>query len=105
MYELEANLTLRPTKCSIGYSRVMFLGFDISPQGLSPTQNNVNKALNACRPEKKTQLRYFLGKIGHYRRLILNFAAVAVPLTDLTRKGSSNKLEWSEQHETLKHET
>ena len=95
----EANLTLRPTKCSIGYSCVKFLGFDISPQGLSPTPNNVNKALNACRPQTKTQLRSFLGMIGHYRRFIPNFAAVAVPLTDLTRKGSSNKLEWSEQHE------
>lgn len=95
----DANLTLRPTKCSLGYASINFLGFQVSPFGIEPTQSNVNKALNTGRPETKTQLRSFLGMIGHYRRFIPNFAAVAVPLTDLTRKGSSNKLEWGEPHE------
>jgi len=55
----EANLTLRPTKCSIGFAGIKFLGFYISQQGLRPRQNNVDKVLNASRPKTKTQLRSF----------------------------------------------
>jgi len=34
--------------------------------------------------------------IGHYHKFIPNFAALAVPLIDVTRKGASNQLRWDE---------
>ena len=36
-----------------------------------------------------------MGLAGYYRDFIPNFAAIAAPLSDLTRKGQPNKVEWS----------
>ena len=47
----------------------------------------------------KKQLRSFLGLIGFYRKYIPNFAAVASPLTDKTKKGLPNKIEWGESQD------
>ena len=37
-----------------------------------------------------------MGLIRYYRKFIPNFAALAVPLTDLTKIGSPNQLKWEE---------
>ena len=34
---------------------------------------------------------------GYYRKFIPNYATIALPLTDLTRKNSPNKIEWSSE--------
>ena len=41
--------------------------------------------------------RPFLGLAGYYRRFIPNFAELTSPLTDLTRKGASDPVQWTEQ--------
>ena len=90
----KANLSIRPTKCSVGYFHESFLGFDVSAEGLKPAVALVDKMLKAIRPVSKKQLRSLLGLVGFYRRFIPHFASVAAPLTDLTKKGSPNTLEW-----------
>ena len=40
-----------------------------------------------------------MGLAGYYRDFIPNFAAIAAPLSDLTRKGQPNKVEWGEAQE------
>ena len=40
-----------------------------------------------------------MGLAGYYRDFIPNFAALAAPLSDLTRKGQHNKVEWGEAQE------
>ncbi len=39
-------------------------------------------------------VRAFLGLTGYYRRFIPDFASVAVPLTNLTRKNVPNHVPW-----------
>lgn len=68
-------------------------------EGLKPTTEMVEKIQKATPPVTKKQLRSFLGLIGYYRAFVPNFAALAIPLTDLTRKGSPNVLVWNEVHE------
>ena len=62
-------------------------------------QDNVEKIKDAPRPSTKKQVRSFMGLAGYYRDFIPNFAAIAVPLSDLTRKGQPNKVEWDEAQE------
>lgn len=95
----DANLVLRPRKCIIGSSEISFLGHKISEGCLKPKNDTVEKIVKAPKPTTKKQLRSFLGLVGFYRKYIPNFAAIAVPLTDMTRKGSPNEVLWQEAQE------
>ena len=46
-------------------------------------------------PETKSGVRSFLGLTGYYRRFIPDYASIAVPLTDLTRKSRPNRVVWT----------
>ena len=59
----------------------------------------LDRIREAPRPQTKKQVRSFLGLVGYYRRFIPNFAKMAVPLTDLTRKGQPNLVRWGKAQE------
>jgi len=91
----KANLTVRPTKCSIGYTDLDCLGHRVSGMvQLKPHPRQIDAIRDAPRPINKTQVRSFLGLVGFYRKFIPNFAAIASPLSDLTKKGQPNKVVW-----------
>ena len=90
----EAKLTARPSKCVVGATCVEFVGHRIERGTISAIEDNVSRILEAPRPRTKTELRSFLGLANFYRSYIPNFAAVAVALTDLTRKGQPRVLTW-----------
>ncbi len=54
---------------------------------------------SAPRPTTKTQVRAFLGLAGYYRCFIPNFSSLAASLTDLTRKGQPEMVQWSSASE------
>jgi len=101
-----AQLTLRPTKCSVGFPSVLYLGHYVGNHSLQNKSDLVEKILQAPKPANKQQLRSFLCLIGFYRKFIPNFATEAVPLTDLTKKDQPNQMNWGEAKdrafETLK---
>ena len=102
-----ANLTAKPSKCSVGYKQIECLGHIVGNASISPNPDKVEVIQTAIRPGTKKQLRSFLGLVGFYRKFVPNFSLVALPLTDLTKKGCPNKLQWTDVHETafqtLKH--
>ena len=48
-------------------------------------------------PKNKTDVRAFLGLASYYRRFIEDFAEIAKPLTELTKKKNNCKFEWCEK--------
>ena len=66
---------------------------------LTPNQDKARDIVEARRPETKKQIRSFLGMVGFYRRFIPQFAEIALPLTNLTKKGNPNKLVWEGEHQ------
>ena len=48
-------------------------------------------------PKTKKEVRSFLGLTGYYRRFIKDYATMAVPLNNLTRKKYPETLVWTEE--------
>ena len=90
------GLTARPSKCLIGYSELDCLGHVIGKQRLQPDVEKIETLKKAPIPQTKKQIRSFLGLAGFYRKFIPNFSAIAIPLSDLTKKGQPNKVKWTE---------
>lgn len=94
-----AKLTARPSKCSIGFRQLDCLGHVVGDDKLQPHPDKVKSIEEAPRPVTKRQVRSFLGLIGFYRKFVPNFSEVAAPLTDLTKKGQPNKVNWEAAQE------
>ncbi|KAK2443611.1 hypothetical protein QL285_014700 [Trifolium repens] len=84
----EKQLYAKFSKCEFWLSEVKFLGHVISQGGVSVDPSKVEAVLNWERPRSVTEVRSFLGLAGYYRRFILGFSEIALPLTRLTRKGA-----------------
>ena len=95
----EASLTVKPSKCWLGYSKVDFLGHRVG-DGNSLTQDDkVDKLMKDDIPHTKTQVRSLLGLAGHYRKYIQNYSSVVTPLINLTKKGHPNQVIWTDETE------
>ena len=95
----QANLTLRPTKCFVGYSSIPFTGHVVGAGKLQMEPDKVERVRNAERPTTKKEVRSFLGLAGFYRKFIPNFSRIAAPLTDLTRKGQPKHVTWTDREQ------
>ena len=95
----EANLTARPSKCHMGCDSLEFLGHIVGNGEIKPTPEGVGKVLAASRPTTKKEVRSFMGMVGYYRKFIPNMAAIATPLTDLTKKDAPSKVRWEDAQE------
>ena len=82
----EAGLFANPKKCVFHQRTVDFLGYVVSPNGLSmdPAKTSVIAAWPT--PKSVKEVQSFLGFANFYRRFIFQYSAIAKPLTNLTRK-------------------
>ena len=91
---LDHNLKLKPSKCDLFKTEITYLAHHVSKDGVRPSKDNVKAILDYPEPTNYTQIRAFLGLVGHYRRFIKGFAQIAEPLEALLRgEGSKKKKE------------
>jgi hypothetical protein len=95
----KANLSLKPSKCKIGFDTVDFLGHTLKTDFIGPQSETVGRILNVPRPQTKRQCRSLLGLVNFYRRYIPNCATLIAPLTEITKKKSPHVVKWEEPHE------
>ena len=81
-----ANLKLKPEKCCLAGSEVLYLGYVVSRDGISADPAKVKVVKNFPQPSDVKSLRSFLGLASYYRRFIQDFSKVANPLYALTQK-------------------
>lgn len=101
----EYNLTDNSKKCRFCCESIKYLGHYITPEGLKMDPERISAILDLPPTRNLKHLISFLQTCSWYRRFIMNFSAVAEPLTRLTKKNAI-WLWGSEQqsaYEDLKH--
>lgn len=82
----QAGLKLRPDKCHMLQTEVVFLGHVVSEEGVLPDPTNISKIISWPRPTNNKQVKQFVATGSYYRRFVKDFAKIARPLIDLTKK-------------------
>ena len=90
----EYNLKLKPSKCSLFQEEINYLAHQVSKEGVWPSDINVKAITEYAPPQTYTEIRAFLGLVGHYRWFIKGFAWIAQPLNEhLAGERASRKSE------------
>jgi hypothetical protein len=63
----EANFRADLKNCYFGESKIDYLGYEITRDGIQPQPKKVEAILKLSPPKTKRQLRQFLGMINYYR--------------------------------------
>lgn len=82
----KAKLFAKPEKCSFHVDTVDYLGYILSPEGLTMDPAKVETILEWLEPRKVRDVQSFLGFANFYHRFIYNYAEIVIPLMCLTRK-------------------
>ena len=80
------GLYVKPKKCEFHMDTTEYLGYCLSPTGLTMAQNKVNIIRDWPEPQKVKDIQSFLGFANFYHRFIYNYSDIVVPLTRLMRK-------------------
>ena len=83
----EHKLYAKLSKCDFYKYRIQYLGHIISKEGISTDLEKIEPIMNWPTPRNVTDVRYFMGLEGYYRRFIEGFYKVAQPFTSLQKKG------------------
>jgi len=75
--------------------KVNYLGHVISAEGITPDPNKVKAIQEMVLPSFVCDIRSILGMSGYYRKFVPNYADIARPLTQLTKKHS--RFHWTDE--------
>ena len=87
----DANLKLKPKKCSFLQKQVKFVGLTISEEGMQVNEDRVKALLELKAPTTRKETQSILGFFGYNRRFIKHYAAMSKPLYQLLNKGTRFK--------------
>ena len=91
----DANLKLKPSRCSLFQDECTFLGHTVVCEGTTCEKSKVEAVASWPVPTCVSEVRSFLGTASYYRKYIQGFADIASPLTNLTKK--NQKFVWTEK--------
>ena len=95
------GLAISLQKCEFAKQEIEWLGFKITPHGVTPLITKTEALQKLDIPKTLKQLRSFMGSIHHLIKFIPHLAEISEPLRPLLKKENvtaSNKLKWEEKH-------
>lgn len=97
------GIAINPDKCVFGVRELDFLGYHLTPEGITPLEARIKSILDFPAPKDTKQLRRFLGMLNFYRPCLSKAATIQQPLHNLLhnkKKNDQSPVTWTE--ETLK---
>ncbi len=83
------KLSVNKKKCLFFQTKIAWLGYVISENGIEVDQNKISTILEWPIPKNTTDILSFLGFTGYYRKFIEKYSHIALPLTELLKKNIS----------------
>jgi len=81
-------LYAKAEKCEFHSDSIEYLGYVLSPSGLTMSDTKVKTIQEWLEPKKVKDIQSFLGFANFYRRFIFNYLDIVILLTHLTRKNT-----------------
>ena len=97
----QEGLAISLQKCEFAKQKIEWLGFKITPQGVTSLITKTEALQKLDTPKMLKQLRSFMGSIHHLIKFIPNLAEISEPLRPLLKKQNvlaSNKIKWEDKH-------
>src|SRR5467141_2932280 len=82
----EYDLHSKPEKCLFHTQRIKFLGFMVTPTGISMDTAKTDAISICLTPTNLKAVQAFLGFTNFYRQFIVGFSDIVIPLICLTHK-------------------
>jgi len=82
----KASLYAKAEKCEFHSELVEYLGYILSPSGLTMSDNKIKIIQDWLKPKKVKDIQSFLDFANFYCRFIFNYSDIVIPLTYLTWK-------------------
>jgi transposase InsO family protein len=79
----EAGLYGNPKKCLFETTWTTFLGYVITPEGVSVDESRVREIREWPVPTTEMEIQAFLGFTNYYRRFIKNYSKITAPIHDV----------------------
>jgi hypothetical protein len=86
---LEFNIIVNPKKVALCLTEVEFLGYLLTPFGITMSGGNIVKAINFAKPTTVTEGRAFVGLGNYCRDFIPRYAEIVAPLIKLISETSA----------------
>lgn len=91
------NLKLNPQKCNFLQPEVVYLGHLITANGICTDPKKFDSIKNYPIPKNADESKRFVAFCNYYRRFIKDFASIAKPLNELSKKGYT--FEWTDDRQ------
>lgn len=92
-------LKLKPSKCCLFQRQLTFLGFIVGEHGIACDPKKVSAVSDWPTPTSISEVRTFCGIAGYCRSFVKDFAKIAGPLHQLTKKNATT-YDWRENPES-----
>jgi hypothetical protein len=91
-----SGITLNPSKCKLGLTKVEFVGHEIDETGTQFTSEKTMRFLELKKPGTVVELQMFLGMANYFRDHIRDHSTITKPLYDIAKGKGKDPLQWTE---------